>query len=104
VVSLTDALRAACSVADPVIAIDEEGGDVTRIAYADGSPYPGNAALGAVDDVSLTQAVYRAIGRDLAALGINFNLAPGADVLGSADSPAGGTRSFGAATDLGSRH
>jgi beta-N-acetylhexosaminidase len=87
-----------------VIAIDEEGGDVTRVAYADGSPYPGNAALGAVDDVSLTQAVHRAIGLDLAALGINFNLAPCADVLGSADSPAVGTRSFGADTDLVSRH
>jgi beta-N-acetylhexosaminidase len=98
------AAASAASAADPVLAIDEEGGDVTRIAYADGSPYPGNAALGAVDDVSLTQAVYRAIGRDLAALGINFNLAPCADVLGSADSPAVGTRSFGAGTGLVSRH
>jgi beta-N-acetylhexosaminidase len=89
---------------DPVIAIDEEGGDVTRVAYADGSPYPGNAALGAVDDTALTRAVYRAIGADLAALGINFDLAPCADVLGSADSPAVGTRSFGADTDLVSRH
>jgi beta-N-acetylhexosaminidase len=107
--ALTTALREAASASsaafgDPVIAIDEEGGDVTRVAYADGSPYPGNAALGAVDDVSLTQAVYRAIGLDLAALGINFNLAPCADVLGSADSPAVGTRSFGADTDLVSRH
>jgi beta-N-acetylhexosaminidase len=90
--------------ADPVIAIDEEGGDVTRVAYADGSPYPGNAALGAVDDTALTRAVYQAIGADLAALGINFDLAPCADVLGSADSPAVGTRSFGADTDLVSRH
>ena len=87
-----------------MIAIDEEGGDVTRVAYADGSPYPGNAALGAVDDVALTQAVYRAIGADLAALGINFDLAPCADVLGTADSPAVGTRSFGADTGLVSRH
>jgi beta-N-acetylhexosaminidase len=107
--ALTTSLREAASVssgssADPVIAIDEEGGDVTRVAYADGSPYPGNAALGVVDDVSLTRAVSRAIGLDLAALGINFNLAPCADVLGSADSPAVGTRSFGADTDLVSRH
>ena len=48
--------------------------------------------------------MYHAIGADLAALGINFNLAPCADVLGSADSPAVGTRSFGADTDLVSRH
>jgi beta-N-acetylhexosaminidase len=102
--ALTAALRAAAAGDDPVIAIDEEGGDVTRVAYADGSPYPGNAALGAVDDISLTRAVYQAIGLDLAALGINFNLAPCADVLGAADSPAVGTRSFGADTGLVSRH
>jgi beta-N-acetylhexosaminidase len=101
--ALTAALRSAAG-AEPVIAIDEEGGDVTRVAYADGSPYPGNAALGAVDDTRMTRAVYWAIGADLAALGINFNLAPCADVLGSADSPAVGTRSFGADTDLVSRH
>ena len=107
VAALTLALRSAAAAAagsgDPVIAIDEEGGDVTRVAYNDGSPYPGNAALGAVDDISLTRAVYHAIGADLAALGINFNLAPCADVLGAADSPAIGTRSFGADTDLVSR-
>ena len=102
--ALTAILRSAVPGDDPVIAIDEEGGDVTRVAYADGSPYPGNAALGAVDDVALTQAVYRAIGADLAALGINFDLAPCADVLGTADSPAVGTRSFGADTGLVSRH
>jgi beta-N-acetylhexosaminidase len=102
--ALTAILRSAAPGDDPVIAIDEEGGDVTRVAYADGSPYPGNAALGAVDDVALTQAVYRAIGADLAALGINFDLAPCADVLGTADSPAVGTRSFGADTGLVSRH
>src|ERR1700726_1035358 len=87
-----------------VIAIDEEGGDVTRVACSEGSPYPGNAALGAVDDTFLTRSVYQAIGADLAALGVNLDLAPCADVLGSADSPAVGTRSFGADTDLVSRH
>src|SRR6202007_886054 len=60
--------------------------------------------LGAVDDTALTRAVYQAIGADLAALGINFDLAPCADVLGSADGPAVGTRSFGADTDLVARH
>ena len=101
--SLTAELRAGAAD-DPVIAIDEEGGDVTRVAFSSGSSYPGNAALGAVDDVALTRAVYQAIGRDLAALGVNLNLAPCADVLSFADSPAVGTRSFGADTDLVSRH
>jgi beta-N-acetylhexosaminidase len=102
--ALTAGLITASAEADPVIAIDEEGGDVTRVAYSDGSPYPGNAALGAVDDTVLTRSVYQAIGADLAALGINFDLAPCADVLGSAGSPAVGTRSFGADTALVSRH
>ncbi len=102
--ALTAGMRAAATGGHPVIAIDEEGGDVTRVAYSDGSPYPGNAALGAVDDTGLTRSVYRAIGADLGALGINFDLAPCADVLGSADSPAVGTRSFGADTGLVSRH
>ena len=101
--AMTAGLRAAVVGVDPVIAIDEEG-DVTRVAYADGSPYPGNAALGAVDDAALTRSVYQAIGADLATLGINLDLAPCADVLGSADSPAVGTRSFGTETGLVSRH
>ncbi len=92
------------ATAEPVIAIDEEGGDVTRIAHLTGSPYPGNAALGAVDDVALTEAVYLALGTDLAALGVNLNLAPSVDVNTEADNPVIGTRSFGADTGLVARH
>ncbi|SCG38185.1 glycoside hydrolase family 3 protein [Micromonospora inositola] len=90
----TAALRAGRS--DVIIAIDEEGGDVTRLAHATGSPYPGNAALGAVDDVTLTRQVYAAIGAELAALGITVDLAPTVDVNTADDNPVIGTRSFGA--------
>ncbi len=89
---------------EPIVAIDEEGGDVTRIAHLTGSPYPGNAALGAVDDPALTRAVYRALGADLAALGVTLNLAPSVDVNTAADNPVIGTRSFGADPDLVARH
>ena len=99
---LTTALRAADP--DAVIAIDEEGGDVTRIAHQQGSPYPGNAALGAVDDVALTEAVYAALGADLAALGVSLNLAPAVDVNTAADNPVIGTRAFGSDTALVARH
>ena len=99
---LTARLRSAAT--EPLIAIDEEGGDVTRIGHLVGSRYPGNAALGAVDDVALTRAVYRALGTDLAALGINVDLAPSVDVNTAADNPVIGTRSFGADTDLVARH
>jgi beta-N-acetylhexosaminidase len=92
------------AAAEPLIAIDEEGGDVTRIAHLVGSRYPGNAALGVVDDVALTEDVYRALGADLAALGINVNLAPSVDVNTAADNPVIGTRSFGSDTALVARH
>jgi beta-N-acetylhexosaminidase len=100
--ALTGRLRSAA--AEPLIAIDEEGGDVTRIGHADGSRYPGNAALGAVDDTGLTRAVYHALGTDLAALGINVDLAPSADVNTAADNPVIGTRSFGSDPELVARH
>src|SRR5690349_8275443 len=35
---------------DLLIATDEEGGDVTRLEVTSGSSYPGNHALGEVDD------------------------------------------------------
>ncbi|SCE77124.1 beta-N-acetylhexosaminidase [Micromonospora coriariae] len=94
VAASTAALRA--GRADVLIAIDEEGGDVTRLAHATGSPYPGNAALGAIGDVALTRRVYQAIGAELADLGITVNLAPTVDVNTADDNPVIGTRSFGA--------
>ncbi|MEV0620966.1 glycoside hydrolase family 3 protein [Nonomuraea sp. NPDC050404] len=101
VLDLTTALRGA---GEPVISLDEEGGDVTRLAYHVGSPYPGNAALGAVDDAELTRSVYRAIGSELAACGINLDMAPSADVNTEADNPVIGTRSFGTEPALVARH
>jgi beta-N-acetylhexosaminidase len=99
---LVASLRGAA--AEPVIAIDEEGGDVTRLSHQTGSDYPGNAALGAVDDVALTRSVYAALGADLAALGINLDLAPAVDVNTAADNPVIGTRSFGSDPALVARH
>ena len=88
----------------PLVALDEEGGDVTRIAHLTGSPYPGNAALGAVDDVALTAAVHRALGQDLATLGVTVDLAPSVDVNTAADNPVIGIRSFGSDPGLVARH
>ena len=99
---LTERLRSV--TAEPLIAIDEEGGDVTRIAHRTGSPYPGNAALGAADDPELTRRVYRDIGADLAAAGVNVDLAPSVDVNTALDNPVIGTRAFGAEAELVSRH
>ena len=102
VAALTAALRAARP--DVIVATDEEGGDVTRLRYAEGSPYPGNAALGVVDDVELTRLIYRAIGAELASAGITLDMAPAVDVNSAEDNPAIGTRSFGTDPALVARH
>jgi beta-N-acetylhexosaminidase len=87
-----------------LIATDEEGGDVTRLEAATGSSYPGNLALGAVDDVELTRSVAAAMGTELAAVGVNLDLAPVADVNTNPANPVIGVRSFGANPQLVSRH
>ncbi|MGC9499551.1 glycoside hydrolase family 3 protein [Streptomyces sp. WG7] len=100
--ALTAQLRAERE--DVLVAIDEESGDVTRLEVRTGSSFPGNLALGAVDDVGLTREVAAELGRRLAACGVNLNWAPSADVNSNPDNPVIGVRSFGAATDLVARH
>ena len=89
---------------DVLIATDEEGGDVTRLHLREGSPHPGNAALGQVDDVALTEAVARSIGTELRAAGVDLNLAPVVDVNSNPANPVIGVRSFGADPSLVARH
>jgi beta-N-acetylhexosaminidase len=102
VARLTAELRA--ENPDLVIAIDEEAGDVTRLEAWCGASRPGNLALGAVDDPELTESVARDIGRELHAAGVSLNYAPSADVNSNPMNPVIGVRSFGAHTDLVSRH
>ncbi|MEV6398262.1 glycoside hydrolase family 3 protein [Streptomyces sp. NPDC051907] len=100
--ALTAQLRAERD--DVLVAIDEEGGDVTRLEVRSGSSFPGNYALGSVDDVDLTRAVARELGRRLAECGVDLNWAPSADVNSNPDNPVIGVRSFGADTALAARH
>ena len=102
VAALTGALRA--ENPDLIIAIDEEAGDVTRLEAWSGASRPGNLALGSVDDVDLTEQVASDIGRELHAAGVSLNYAPSADVNSNPLNPVIGVRSFGAHTDLVSRH
>ncbi|MGW1543150.1 glycoside hydrolase family 3 protein [Streptomyces sp. NPDC002309] len=100
--ALTAQLRA--ERGDVLVAVDEEGGDVTRLEVHTGSSFPGNHALGAVDDVELTREVAAELGRRLAACGVNFNWAPSADVNSDPGNPVIGVRSFGADPALVARH
>ncbi|AOR31583.1 sugar hydrolase [Streptomyces fodineus] len=102
VTALTAQLRAERD--DLLVAIDEESGDVTRLDVRTGSSFPGNHALGAVDDPGLTRAVARELGRRLSVCGVNFDWAPSADVNANPANPVIGVRSFGASTELVARH
>ncbi|WP_151526979.1 glycoside hydrolase family 3 N-terminal domain-containing protein [Serinicoccus kebangsaanensis] len=87
-----------------LVCADEEGGTVTRLHHRDGSPWPGAWALGVVDDVQTTRAVYRGMGAELAAAGVDLTAAPVADVNSEPTNPVIGVRSFGADADLVARH
>jgi beta-N-acetylhexosaminidase len=100
--ALTAQLRAERD--DVLVAVDEEGGDVTRLEVRGGSSFPGNLALGAVDDTGLTREVARELGRRLAECGVNLNWAPSADVNSDPRNPVIGVRSFGADPHLVARH
>jgi beta-N-acetylhexosaminidase len=99
---LTRAIRQANPFA--IIAIDEEGGDVTRLYSDQGSPYPGNALLGRIDDLEFTRLVATTVGWELRLAGVNLDLAPDVDINSNPNNPVIGTRSFGADTDLVARH
>ncbi len=98
---LTESIRVS---PETVVAIDEEGGDVTRLEADRGSSVPGHLALGAVDDLALTEQIARALADELSAAGITLDLAPVADVNTNPLNPVIGVRSFGADPALVSRH
>ena len=76
-----------------LIATDQEGGQL--MAFGDGTPLPGNMALGATRSPELARKAGEVLGRELAALGINVNYAPCADVNINPRNPVVGVRSFG---------
>ncbi|HET9915163.1 MAG TPA: glycoside hydrolase family 3 N-terminal domain-containing protein [Anaerolineales bacterium] len=76
-----------------MIATDQEGGQL--MAFGDGTPLPGNMALGATRSPELARKAGEVLGCELAALGINVNYAPCADVNINPQNPVVGVRSFG---------
>jgi beta-N-acetylhexosaminidase len=67
------------NVKEPIIAIDQEGGNVVRIPWLDYNP--SNLFLGEMNDERFTNYVGRLTGFQLSELGINWNLAPVLDLL-----------------------
>ena len=80
-----------------LIAIDQENGMVQRLGDdAEGvTQFPGNMALGAIGSEQIAYDIAAATGRELLALGINYNLAPVVDVNNNPANPVIGVRSFG---------
>ena len=97
VLELTNRLQAAARAAGHLhpllIAIDQEQGRVVRIVEGV-TLFPAMGAIARAGDPDLLGRVAETVGRELLALGVNWNLAPVADVLSAPDCPVG-DRSFG---------
>jgi beta-N-acetylhexosaminidase len=80
--------------AELMVSVDQEGGLVQRLR----SPlteWPDMCSVAAAGDVQRTRAVGRALGAELAALGIGWDLAPVLDVRTNPKNPVIGNRAFG---------
>jgi beta-N-acetylhexosaminidase len=90
-----------------LIAIDQEGGRVNRLKAEYGFPESmAQQELGRLDRLSETYAQAETIAKNLAALGINLNLAPVVDLDAHPDNPIiqGKGRSFSADPEAVARH
>jgi beta-N-acetylhexosaminidase len=75
------------------LAVDQEGGTVTRIKVE--PPLPSGLEIGGSSDVTLAEAIGRQTGQLLSLLGFNMNLAPVLDLNDPRKDSFLGTRSFG---------
>jgi beta-N-acetylhexosaminidase len=104
--SLTEALQtAARRLGRPrmLIGADHETGQLHALGD-DFTAFPGAMALGAVDDVDLTERVGGAIGAELRAVGVNVVYAPVCDLATNPRNLVVGVRAFGDAPSLVGRH
>ncbi len=91
---VTSLRRAAPADAPLLVAIDQEGGLVQRLR-APLTVWPDMLSVGAAGDPARTERVGRALGEELAALGIGWDFAPVLDVHTNPANPVIGTRAFG---------
>ena len=75
-----------------LIGADQEGGYITRLIM--GTDFSGNMALAATGKPELAQQTASLIGEELAALGMNTDFAPDADINNNPANPVIGIRSF----------
>ncbi|MDF4251213.1 glycoside hydrolase family 3 protein [Streptomyces sp. WMMB303] len=97
---LQSAARRAGARVPLLISIDQEGGSVVYRMLEPATQLPGNMALAATRSTRAVQDSADIIGTELAAVGINQNYAPVADVNINPANPVIGVRSFGSDTAL----
>lgn len=88
-----------------LIAIDQEGGVVTRLVKG-ATVFPGNMALGATPCAKSEEYAGQAataMAKEMLALGINMNLAPVLDINNNPLNPGIGVRSYGESAELVTR-
>ncbi len=85
-----------------LLAVDHEG--TWSVMTRDSAMGPGNLALGAAGDPALTRRMYRVIGEELGAVGVNAVLAPCADCNTNPANAIIGMRSFGQYPDKVAAH
>lgn len=79
------------------IAVDEEGGSVTRLGHNPDmgvTDYPAMGTIGATGDVGEAYDVGYTLGTEIGELGFNLDFAPVADVNSNPNNPVIGKRSF----------
>ena len=89
--ALTQRLRDASPHLPPFIAVDQEGGRVTRLAFV--SQLPAARQLAFLRPQTVAK-IGRLLGQELFSLGFNLNFAPVMDVATRSDNPVIGDRSF----------
>jgi beta-N-acetylhexosaminidase len=95
VATLVASLRGASPPEAPLlVSIDQEGGVVQRVR-APATVWPPMLAVGEAGDAARTTAVGRALGEELAALGVGWDFAPVLDVHTNPANPVIGNRAFG---------
>jgi beta-N-acetylhexosaminidase len=92
--ALVDELHALGAGVPPLVALDHEGGRVHRLP-APFTHFPPAAAVAAGGDVRLVESVGLAMGRELAAVGIDVDFAPVLDVWSNPRNQVIGDRAFG---------
>ncbi len=102
VLAMTEGLQAMAVEANRIgmlISADQEGGRVIRL----GPPFtqmPAAAVLGCIGETEFARQAGLVTGTEMAAAGVNMNLAPDADVLTNPANTVIGDRAFGATADV----